>query len=529
MVPIMSKKAGFIFVLVIMIWSSYLSAFLSSNARNDPWHAYGTPDPHTFLYRRELERLRGNEDVSDAPQYVGFSLSPFGQSACRSKGLVNSSNPCCETLCSSDGSGITCSPEATNTCCCDPLCLELGDIEGKWSLVAMLFGAKPQGVTSLASVSKTLDIAFKEIFPGQPWGEGVVDDPKYLRFGKCCSTDKSYCNCSQDMLGLCCGSTDCAEADFAYVSFPIKYRKRGLRAELAVRVTNGFGLMLQTGFADICQRVGCKIGCEPCTTSSTSCCCEVEQTFVDGVKKYLICKYPDIVHDLCLNAGTWHNVSLEDLRLLGYWRHAYPVNKDCHLYCCPPFFAIPFVVFGGSIAAGKEKDPCWLFSLPFGNNGHHSIGATAGMDLDFIETVVIGGEAGITHFFSHEFCNLRMPNSEYQTHVFPFTTAAVVYPGLNWHFGLKLACYHFLDCLSFYFQYIHVQHRSDRICVKSADTAFKPWVLERRSCWEADIANIGFNYDISPDISTGVLWQAPLSQRLAYRTSTLMFSFNAAF
>ena len=86
-----------------------------------------------------------------------------------------------------------------------------------------------------------------------------------------------------------------------------------------------------------------------------------------------------------------------------------------------------------------------------------------------------------------------------------------------------------------YFEYGIVHHEHDKIKVLEscktlcADTAFKPEVLEKRSDWKVMVANAGFNYDISPNYSLGILWQIPLSQRNAYKSLTTMIGFNAVF
>ena len=102
-------------------------------------------------------------------------------------------------------------------------------------------------------------------------------------------------------------------------------------------------------------------------------------------------------------------------------------------------------------------------------------------------------------------------------------------PGFNWHFGLKMAAYHFYDRLSFYFQYLYIHHEEDEITLCKPDPAFVPEVLENKSCWKSQMINVGFAYDISPNITFGFLWQTPTVQRNAYRPTTLMITFNAEF
>jgi hypothetical protein len=74
-----------------------------------------------------------------------------------------------------------------------------------------------------------------------------------------------------------------------------------------------------------------------------------------------------------------------------------------------------------------------------------------------------------------------------------------------------------------------LDHQKDEICVKNGDPAFVPEVLECISTFKTKLGNAGFNYDLSPNIGIGFLWQIPFSQRNSYRSSTLMAGLNVTF
>jgi len=132
-------------------------------------------------------------------------------------------------------------------------------------------------------------------------------------------------------------------------------------------------------------------------------------------------------------------------------------------------------------------------------------------------------------FFAKNFEKFRVPTSEFQTTIFPFTTNVNIEPGANWHFAWKISAHHFLDKLSVFFHYVLVEHKEDNITLKKEDNAFMPKILENTTSFKTKLANIGFNYDFSPNIGVGFLWQTPFSQRNTYRSSTIMFGFNATF
>lgn len=481
-----------IIVLFSLLITSHLFCQLSQYSRQDPYPMYTAIDPHTFLYTREKQEMKGEDPVYDRPEIFAFHISPFGQNA----------------NCARDANGCI---------------IGIGDIDGRWSLIPLLFGEFPQGVQNYPS--PVLITAQQQLFPSPTYVPGNISKPNDVA-EPCVCCELAESDETNPMTEIECADPasvchDFTEAGLGFLNFPVKYRKRGVRAEFDFQITDGLGLMLQTGFADICQTGAFQI----CKTG-TACCAESPVTY-DNVRKYLVCQYKQIAEDLGYDLCRFHEVGIEDFRAIAWWRRAFPVNKDREGW--PEFLAIPFVEFGGQFACGKEKCPNKVFSVPFGNNGHHSVGGTLGIDLDFVDTIAIGGEVGFTHFFSRDYCNQPIPNNIYQSGVYPFKTDVKVCPGLNWQFGLKLLAYHFIDRLSCYFQYMMVTHRQDEIKLKKCAPAFTPEALECRSCWQTQFGNISLYYDLSPAITFGLLWQAPFKQKGVYRSTTVLLSLTAFF
>ena len=235
----------------------------------------------------------------------------------------------------------------------------------------------------------------------------------------------------------------------------------------------------------------------------------------------------DISHQIGYSTAPFHTTSVEDLRAGIYWRHAYLMNEDKPSW--PEFLLYPWATIEGSVAISKERDHSKAFALTFGNDGHNAVGFSGGINADFTETIEVGIEAGITHFFCRDFCNVRIPTSNCQKSIYPFAADARIQPGNNWNIGAKMFAYQFIDRLSFHFQYQIIVHKNDCITLKHYDPAFIPSLLEKHSTWQVQVANVGFNYDVSPYISFGFLWQAPLQQSNAYQSSTILFSFNAVY
>jgi hypothetical protein len=183
-----------------------------------------------------------------------------------------------------------------------------------------------------------------------------------------------------------------------------------------------------------------------------------------------------------------------------------------------------------------------LFSLPTGNNDHWAGGLLAGFSIDYADTVQIAFEAGFTKFSEETYYNFPVPTHQFQQGIFPRKANINVEPGTNWTFGASIHAYHFLDRLSTYIEFRMVQHTED--CIKLVQPVAVPTIstspitsddvpcrdvirideLIERSKWESHFVNAALNYDISENLALGFLWQAPVKQRNAYKSTTIMGS-----
>jgi hypothetical protein len=513
-----------ILFLAYSITPTYNEA-LSSLAPNDPFPMYTAIDPQEYLYTRQKLKMIGVPLEIEEPQTASIDLSPFGENAIIARNQQNSAIP-------------------------------IGDLNGRWNMVGLLYGPLPNGL----NLTPTLQTAFEVLFPNDTPGD--LNDPQFI--------DK----CQQ----------------LGFFTIPLEYRKRGIRFQFETKLFGSdFGLQFQAGVADICQYLsetceliktktlntdsdGCSnttcctqvpcpdvfcpekiecgicvnlvpgfhnLTCDACTTESsteecTAVCAQVcppvtvnSDFSKDNINHYLMCELCQIARELGLNIETFHKVSGEDIRFNLFWRHAHYVNKGREGWA--PFLLTPYFEIGGSIATGRKRDPNVAFGLPFGNNGHDSVGGLFGIELDFVTSLTFGAQAGYTHFFDKTFCNYPVPTSCFQSGIYPFKTDVCIAPGANWHFGGKFLAYHFLERLSFYFQYLWIHHEEDSVKLTCPDPAFQPKILEDLSSWKVQLANVSFAYDISPNLALGFLWQTPITQQRAYRTTTLLFTLHATF
>lgn len=392
---------------------------------------------------------------------------------------------------------ISISPFGQNADSCVDRCkntVPLGDLDGRWSMIGLLMGCLPQGKTYPPALLNARLKLFPNIDPATPI------------LATCVDPDNS----------------------FGYFSVPVEYRKRGIRFEMQARIGTDVGIRMQTGVADICQTVSACLFIDKTGDTAPPCMSDFPDVTKSNVQKYLMCKLCPITKELGLDIDGFHQTALEDLRVALYWRRAFLINEGRKNW--EEFLVVPFLMIEGSIPlADKQKQPWKVFGLSFGSNDCNAIGFTSGLDVDFRETIDIGIEAGIAHFFSRDIPCFYMPTSCCQSGIFPFSTDVTLKPGINWHFGAKMNAYHFLGNLSFYFQYLFVNHNDDCLKMLTPDSAFKPGLLEERSSWQSQFGNVGFTYDISPNISIGFFWQAPFAECNAYKSSTVMGCFNAVY
>lgn len=496
-------------LLIVSFLVSYTTPLpaLTSLAKNDPDPVFSSPDPHTFLYDKQRLGVKDPDVGVLKHAYVSLSLSPFGQTANSGRGAtgcqflpvdVSFEQVCVGTDCTSSdtsfASGTTACP-TTIVDCIKGQPIELGDITGRTNMIALLYGDLPQGQTLPPSL---LD-AQNALFPGmEPINDPSLIDPNQ---------------------------------QYASFSIPLKYRKYGVRFDLSANIAGGFGINVQTGIVNIRQELACQIKDLTCVATNTCNFTVPNPNAPDGqnqVEKFLMQPFDIITQQLCVNTRDFNETSVEEVRFNAFWRRAYEMNFGLQPEY-PPFLIMPFIVLSGSVSPGKKVHPNQFFALPFGNNGHNAVGFTTGLSLDFLDTIEIACEVGGTHFSGRTIPCMRMPNNMYQKTLFPFTTDVRLHPGMNWNFAAKIGAYHFLHNLSAYFQFMMINHEQDSYKIVNCDPAFTPEALKRVSPWKVKVANIGFNYDISPNISLGFFWQAPLSQRNAYRSTTVMGSFNATF
>jgi hypothetical protein len=452
---------------------------LSSLAKNDPYPLYVSSYPYNWLLQSTKNYLKGLT-CEYKRDLFSVAFSGFYQKANR-------------------GSDY------------DRQRAFIGDLEGYWHMLGMTYGIVPgPNAFPPTLVGTQLGLAKTMLFSPLPNEDSTVPNNRIL-------VDPNQ--------------------QIGFFSVPIKYRKHGVRFEFCVQPTEDFGLVIEGGYADIKQTLTQLInrgdGVETLPPLFT-------ETFTTLVYDLLMspsaadCIFREQGIDKRSNTQNicdFRSGSFEDLRFKVWARHIFQVNEqaDCEW---PEFLFIPFFALEGTAPTSKTRDTMNFLSLPFGNNGHGSVGFAAGFHIDFVETIEIGFHGGWTHFFARDIDNYRLPNHKTQSGVFPFATNVRVQPGDNHEFSVKMHAYRFLDKLSAHVEFIFVNHAEDSITLKDPNLGppiFDPYQQECLTKFTSQFLNTAINYEISPNLSLGFLAQWPLQQRNAYRSTTVLGTIKAVF
>ena len=367
--------------------------------------------------------------------------------------------------------------------------------------------------------------------------------------------------------------------NFGTFSVPIKYKKTGLRFQASMMFSRYVGVNLQIGVANISQcptfisqNNYCpnqQLCTTPCgttglnSTPSNACngcgptpCpniynlttdCRIPRNpllcldpftnqppnnniawrnAVDCVENLLMNRWKEIAEAINLDICNFSRTSVEDMHAEVFIRHGLEFGNRKDKYCWSNVLLVPFASVGGSIPFAPERNQNVLFGLPNGNDGHYSVDFKGGFSAAFRGTIEVTGEAGFTHFFSKGCRSYRMPTNEYQRFIFPYCAEAELCPGNTWHIGLAMNAYRFCGNLSFWAQYLFVNHDKDRYCLLSENCngAFKPEQLECFSAWKNHLASVAFHYEFTPEVALGILWQFSMKRANSYNNNTFLIS-----
>ena len=378
---------------------------------------------------------------------------------------------------------------------------------------------------------------------------------------------------------------------FGAYSLPLEYKKYGLRLEFTTDICDYFGITIQTGFSNIKHKTTGLVSLSqcPCNNDNNNSSATDTSTLygqlnfrTDGnITSPMVptlnnpdaqSRFDRFISDnankiLSTECGIGQEVcdfdeySIEDLRILLNFKKTTDIGHytkhEEHPEDWPEMLFTPYLWIGGSFPIADKQNYNKLLSLPFGNNGHASLGGGIGLTFDFKETIEVGFEGGGTYFFGHEETR-PMPNHKLQRIIYPHKTKVTTKPGANWHFKAHMNAYQFIKHVNFWATYEFIEHHKDKfeLCgnntfkgtglnyINTTDETtplqnptksefsgqiFYPEVLECCSNWRAQFINLGLTFDIQPGMQAGLVWQQPITPRNAYYPVSIIGTFSFMF
>lgn len=370
---------------------------------------------------------------------------------------------------------------------------------------------------------------------------------------------------------------------FGAFSIPITYQQAGLRLELNVNFWDYVGITVQSGMVNMKQTYVNTIPALTLTTGTTP-----VPTFTNGqtapgpyslsaipnttisttgnpigtnlygelilpanlsgdlpdlhaqaiFNQYIANNLAAILNCDCVGSDplcSFQKTGFDDVRIIANFQKTYEPfrmrhEEDDDAGNWPDVLFTPYAWVGGSVPTGEKRNYRNILSLPFGNDGHASVGGGGGFLFDFAESVEIGIEGGVT-YFTPKTKTIPFPTHELQRVLYPFDATVKVKPGMNWDFKALLNCYQFIKHVSFWFTYEYIEHTKDcyHVCDQTKAQYYVPRVLECRSDWRAQFFNAAIVFDIMPGTQASFVWQQPISPRNAYYPVTIMGSLNFMF
>ncbi len=533
-------------VFQLAVGSTILS--ISNLTKNDPYPLFTSLDPAEFLTTRKRNSIYGCESLP--LERITFSISPFRQTA--------------------DDGYRACGDRSTTGL---PVFQPVGNLTGRMNMIALLYdpAARAKALiainpTPLRSVVRQVPLPSTQFYINEsdtditaqkdlPPYISKLDTTKLIEIASGDYVSKELTNeiGLQGFNQLINPINTDTDYNFGFYDINACYRKNGIRFESQLQLIRDIGLSLQFGVADI--RIDSRFNDLTCGKAHPNVCPEgslpaLDEANYSAEQKAFVMSYlmsetqrSKLADVFGVNLNNYHVTGVEDLRFGLYARHLFAIHGrsqnrqennilDCQAdgSCYADFIFMPFVHAQVGIAVEPVLNPSKLLGVPLGNNGHNSVGFDAGFDIDFFDTIKIGFDAGFTHFFPRDICGFRLPTDKWQNGFLPFAADVKLSPGNNWNFGLKLAAYHFLCNLSFYAQFIKVNHAEDTICIlRSASKEknpedFLPEQVERASLWQSSLINTSLTYDLSSNFALGILWQPTVSGRNVFRSGTLLGS-----
>ena len=308
-----------------------------------------------------------------------------------------------------------------------------------------------------------------------------------------------------------------------FYSVPIDYEKKGLRFEMNTSMKSGFGLRIKSGVVDYKQT---PTFIDASTIDNVGDDAYV-YNFLQNTLMTDTMRSTLLETELGFNLDNCGSVAFEDTLVQFHWTNKFECENGDGQVEIIPYFAAGFW-----LPTGKRKDPDKLFALPTGHDGFWGVALEAAVSFNFPKTVLFNFGGSLTLFETKSQC-LRVPNSKYQSVLYPFKAEMRRTMGPAWNINFSMHAYDVMDNLSVHFDYLFNKHERDSITLKNCSDArrdaFLPEKLECDSMWKSHTMQLGFLYEVSPCLSLGITGQTHISGIKVYKTHTVMGNMKFVF
>ena len=565
------KNNRFLFGALFLCLPSLISANITTLQSWDPIPFFNAANlnmpPDTPFCYEVYNRLLDKNDAK--PHHFGFTISPFVQKAIRAQQADNLYYGD-YTNATSISAGV-----AIDTATGLPI-RQMGDYQGTAFLMGLFLGQDKNGnsiwggptssdtglITQIttATVDATLLAPFlKDAVNALNDNPDAVISPltpgpdSILFYVPTNSTYTAPSILSQSVL-------EQDQTYFGAFSMPLTYQKSGFRWELNFDVCDDFGVLVRGGFCQITQRVTLPIplsALAPVIQQATGQNSPAVNGIYNELNTYSNAKtnttnvtgglpvptaqaifnewVQNNVDDLLdpefganYDIKTFSEAGIEDMQFLAFFRHPFllhPVNPDRYA----SIIVTPYFMVGATAPIAPIKDYSKLYALPFGNNGHISVGGVVGTTFDFMDRLEFGFEFGATGFIKQTIDQLPLPNHELQRVLYPYRENVIYQPGFNGQFAAIFNAYEFIRNINFSFRYNYVQHTQDTITMVTPNPYFFPIYLEELTAWSSQMFIAALTFKIQSNIYLSAAWQGALSQKNAYCSNTILGSLNFIF
>jgi len=314
----------------------------------------------------------------------------------------------------------------------------------------------------------------------------------------------------------------------------VKYEKIGLRGQISLDWRNNFGLIVKGGIAHIRNDNIIFDRTTPIVPPQTD--PNMITPELTAVENTLLTPrtMEDIAEELDLDLGEFCHTGLEDTHAQVYCNIPRKFkDKDGDVVCT----VIPHLSVGVWLPTGNKTDPDRPFSVPSGNDGYFAVTTEASLSFDFPKSVQTSFGTGLLFAQERSFVKYRVPSSENQSGIIPWTTGVTNRPGVTWYGNISFKAVDWIEGLGIYCDFIYTQHHKDEFTINECDPTRKkafedgdgPRILAEQSCWKNQQANIGFDYRINKNLAFGFGLQCHISGLRVYRTTTALGSISFCF